>query len=255
MTPVWAIASNSIREAMRNRVFLSLTGFALAMVGCSFLLTEVQHSIYDRILVDAGLGAMSIFGALLAMLLGISQVNREIERRTVYNVVSKPIRRAHFVVGKYLGLCLVLTANLLAMLVVFLLVAKLWRVDLRLVYLTAFVGILVETYFLVAVATFFSTFCSTVTATFFTLSTYVIGHLSGDLKFFGSRTKSELVQTASAFLYRVLPNLEALNFKTQASYAEPVSAQELGLAVGYAAIYVVALMTAASTVFARRDFR
>lgn len=253
-----AIASNTIREARRHRIFYSILFFALAIILNSFLFSHLTVATYDRILRDIGTAAIDLFGVLLAIFLGVGMVSREVDRRTVYTVVTKPIRRADFILGKFLGLTCVLALTLGLMFLCFLGVAAamstfaapnygtlVWYLVLRLVELTV----------LVAFAILMSTFSSSAIAAFATVGLYLIGHFTDDLYFFGSRAESALARAIARGIYWVLPNLSRFSVSEQIAYNTPVGAAWAGTSIMYGFLYVAAFLVVAVVVFERRDFK
>src|SRR5438128_3840696 len=114
-TRVLLIARNAFREAVRDRVLYNLVVFALLLIAGSIFLGELSAGQESKIIIDLGLSAMLLFGAFIAIFVGVGLVYKEIERRTLYAILSKPIGRGQFLLGKYLGLCLTLLINVVIM--------------------------------------------------------------------------------------------------------------------------------------------
>src|SRR5215203_7563466 len=112
---VAAITRNTFREAVRDRVLYNLVLFVLILTGAAVFLGELSAAQETKIIVDMGLSAALLFGVFIAIFVGVGLVYKEIERRTIYAVFSKPVARGEFLVGKYLGLCLTLLVNVLVM--------------------------------------------------------------------------------------------------------------------------------------------
>ena len=112
---VVAIARNAFREAVRDRVLYNLVVFALLLIGGAVFLGELSAGQEAKIIVDLGLSATLLFGMFIAVFVGVGLVYKEIERRTLYAILSKPVSRGEFLLGKYLGLCLTLFVNVAIM--------------------------------------------------------------------------------------------------------------------------------------------
>jgi len=112
---ITAIARNAFREAVRDRVLYNLVLFVLLLTGASIFIGELSGGQERKVIVDLGLSAMLLFGVFIAIFVGVGLVYKEIERRTIYAVFSKPVGRGEFLVGKYFGLCLTLLVNVLVM--------------------------------------------------------------------------------------------------------------------------------------------
>jgi ABC-type transport system involved in multi-copper enzyme maturation permease subunit len=251
---VLSIALNTFRENLRDKLLYNLLVFALLMIGSSLLLMRLTLGEFHRLLLDVGLGSINIFGVLIAIFVGIGLVNKEIEKKTIYTIVSKPVARYQFLVGKYLGLSLTLLVNTLIMAGGLLLVLFAQAVPIESMLFKALGLIFMEFMVITAVALLCSTFTSATLSAIFTLATYVIGHLTADLKTFGEKM-DEGMRAVVTGLYYILPNLERFNLKGNVIHHIEVSGTDLLLIVVYGLTYVAFLLMAASIIFQRRDFR
>lgn len=251
---VLSIALNTFRENLRDKLLYNLLVFALLMIGSSLLLMRLTLGEFHRLLLDVGLGSINIFGVLIAIFVGIGLVNKEIEKKTIYTIVSKPVARYQFLVGKYLGLTLTLFVNTLIMAGGLLLVLFAQAVPIESMLFKALGLIFMEFMVIMAVALLCSTFTSATLSAIFTLATYVIGHLTADLKTFGEKM-DEGMRAVVTGLYYILPNLERFNLKGNVIHHIEVSGTDLLLIVVYGLTYVAFLLMSASIIFQRRDFR
>ncbi len=251
---VLSIALNTFRENLRDKLLYNLLVFALLMIGSSLLLMRLTLGEFHRLLLDVGLGSINIFGVLIAIFVGIGLVNKEIEKKTIYTIVSKPVARYQFLVGKYLGLTLTLLVNTLVMAGGLLLVLFAQSVPIESMLFKALGLIFMEFMVITAVALLCSTFTSATLSAIFTLATYVIGHLTADLKIFGEKM-DEGMRAVVTGLYYILPNLERFNLKGNVIHHIEVSGTDLLLIVVYGLTYVSFLLMSASIIFQRRDFR
>ena len=251
---VLSIALNTFRENLRDKLLYNLLVVALLMIGSSLLLMRLTLGEFHRLLIDVGLGSINIFGVLIAIFVGIGLVNKEIEKKTIYTIVSKPVARYQFLIGKYLGLILTLFVNTLIMAGGLLLVLVAQEVPIESMLFKALGLIFMEFMVITAVALLCSTFTSATLSAIFTLATYVIGHLTGDLKTFGEKM-DEGMRAVVTGLYYVLPNLERFNLKGNVIHHIEVSGTDLLLIVVYGLTYVAFLLMSASIIFQRRDFR
>ncbi|MCC6640757.1 MAG: ABC transporter permease [Deltaproteobacteria bacterium] len=249
------ISANTVREAVRSRVLYTLLFFAVLLIGTGVLLSTLTYVERERILQSVGLAAIRLFGAAIAIFVGIGLIHREVERRTIYTILSKPISRCEFLLGKYLGLVATIWIQLVIMGLAF--VAVSWLAGAPLTHQIGLaLGLAaVELAVIVAFATLFSAFTTPMLAALFTTGLYVLGHLSRDLRDLGARSDDGGVRLVATALYRVLPDLESFNLTTQALHALPVSGHEVGLALLYGAGYCGALLALAVVVFDRRDFK
>lgn len=251
---VLSIALNTFRENLRDKLLYNLLVFALLMIGSSLLLMRLTLGEFHRLLLDVGLGSINIFGVLIAIFVGIGLVSKEIEKKTIYTIVSKPVARYQFLIGKYLGLTLTLLVNTLIMAAGLLLVLFAQNVPIESMLFKALGLIFMEFMVITAVALLCSTFTSATLSAIFTLATYVIGHLTADLKTFGEKM-DEGMRAVVTGLYYILPNLERFNLKGNVIHHIEVSGTDLLLIVAYGLTYVAFLLLLASIIFQRRDFR
>ena len=250
-----AIAFNGFREARRNRVTLVLAFFAGLLLLSSSLITDITIATFDRVLIDIGLGGMSFILVLLAIFLSTGLLSREIERRTIFMVVTKPVSRGLFLVARLAGNMLTLTA--LQLLMGGLLLLEFWVFKTAITWpIILGIGMVwFELLLLSSVGFLMSSFAGPMTAAFVTVSMFFIGHLSGDIYGLARRSKNVALQGLGKVVYYVLPNLERLNLRPQASYGI-VTPASVWLASGvYALAYSAILVWLAILLFRRRDFR
>jgi Cu-processing system permease protein len=251
----WAIAYNGFREARRNRVTLVLAFFAGLLLLSSSLITDITVATFDRVLIDIGLGGMSLILVLMAIFLSTGLLSREIERRTIFMVVSKPVSRGLFLVARLAGNMLTLTA--LQLLMGGLLLVEFWVLKTPVTWPTVLaMGILwFELLVLSALGFLMSSFAGPMTSAFVTVSMFFVGHLSADIYTLARRSKNEALQVLGKALYYVLPNLERLNLRAQASYGVVVPTNVWVISAVYAVGYSAVLIWLAVLLFRRRDFR
>jgi ABC-type transport system involved in multi-copper enzyme maturation permease subunit len=255
---VATIALHTFKESVREKVLYNLVAFALLLIGAAILFGSISVGVEQIILVTLGLTSISVFGLLIAIFIGIDLVSKEIERRTVYNVLSKPVSRVEFILGKYLGLLLTLFVNTAVMTVGFYAALFYEKRALGLddlVFLGAVYFILLELAMVVGIAVVFSCISTPVLSVVLTFGLYVIGNFSADLRAFGQETQSALVGTVCDVLYYSLPNLASFNVITQVAHAEKIPGYLwLGNSL-YALLYIVVLMSIALLIFEEREFR
>lgn len=251
MRRIQAIAIHTFREAVRAQVLYVLGGSGVVIMGGAVLLAPIALGQVKRIVLDLGLTSMGLIGLLVLTLLGTTLVAREVERRTIEVLLAKPVSRLEYVLGKYLGLALAL-GFLVAAETGFLALAVLLSTgtaDPRLLLGGAMV--LVELLTLAALVLLYGSFAGPLVAAFLTVSTYVAGHLAGDLHDFA-------VAGGRPFLAGVayaLPNLASFDVRPEVVHGFPIDWGRLVLAVAHAASYAAAAIALAVVVFERREFR
>ncbi len=268
MRPVGLIAVNVFRESVRDKVLYNLVLFAIGLMAASYLIGQLTAGQDVKIIKDLGLSAMSVFGLLIAVFIGIGLVSKEVERRSIYSLLAKPVHRYHVVAGKYLGLVLTLVVNVAVMAAALYVVLGYmsWGeqyvqlngydpVTMDPAMLKAIFLILVELSVITAIALFFSTFSTPIMSAVFTFGLYVVGHFSTDLRDFGQVVDSPSTARLARGLYWVLPNLSAFDVKLQVVHGVPVPAGYMAVTTAYAIAYIGVLLVAATFVFSRRDFK
>ncbi len=252
---ILAIAGNTLRESIRNKILYAILAFALFVIGLTYFIADLSVGEFTRIIADVGLACIHVFGVIMAVFIGITLISQEVERRTIYLILSKPVPRWEFVLGKVLGLCgtLAFVTTVMA-LVLFGIHALYGRVPEVGIFLAA-AGIYMELVLLICLASLFSTFTTPILSAIFTLSMFLLGHLSKDLIFFGARAGSALVRQGAKILFYLLPNLELFNLKNEVVYGEARSCALLAYASAYLLFYCAAVLLLASLLFSRKDFK
>ena len=255
---VAAIARNTFREAVRDRVLYNLVIFALLLIAGAIFLGELSAGQEAKIIVDLGLSSILLFGVFIAIFVGVGLVYKEIERSTLYAILSKPIGRGEFVLGKYLGLCLTLLVNVaimgvgLSLALMYVkrgwdpLVARIWPAVL-LTY--------VELMILTGVAMLFSSFSSPALSALLTFFVFVIGHFTDDLKTLAQTMRSAPTRWIFTALYNLLPNLANYNAITAAAHGVSPAPRYLLMTSLYGFIYAGVLLAATTLIFRRRNLK
>ncbi len=256
MNRIPVIARNTFREAVRDRVLYNLVVFVLLITGSAIFLGELTAGQEARTIVDFGLGAMLVFGAFISIFVGVSLVSKEIERRTVYAIFSKPIGRGEFIVGKYLGLCLTLLVNVLIMGAgVSLAILYVGGGSLAFSIWGAITLIFLELAILTAVAILFSSFSSPALSALLTFFVFIIGNSTQSLRDFAVNLGSPFTKFFFEVLYYLLPNLSFYSFRTNAAHGDVPTAAMFGGGILYAVAYIAILLTVTIFIFSRRNFK
>jgi Cu-processing system permease protein len=252
------VALGAFRESVRERVLYNLVVFAFLMVGAAIMMGSISVGVERLILVNLGLTAISIFGLLIAIFIGIGLVSKEIDRRTIYSILSKPVTRAEFILGKYAGLLLTLLVNTSIMTAgfYFALATQKGGLELRdLAILAAIYFILLELAIVVGIAVFFSCISTPILSAIFTLSFFVIGNFSGDIRGFGRESSSPVVEKITSLLYYVLPNFSNYNVIDQVAHRARTPIWLITANTCYALLYIAVLLSGTIMIFEKREFR
>jgi len=255
---VRAIAINTFRESVRDRVLYNLILFVLVLVTASIFVSDLSLDMESQFTAALGLSAMLMFGAVIAIFIGVGLVYKEIDKRTIYGLLSKPVHRHEFIIGKYVGLCLTLLVNSLVMVLateLAILYVNRKFVLLHTAVLAASCLVYLELPLLVAVALMFSSFSTPMLSALFSFAVYVIGHFSKDLLEMAALSNSATTRALLTALYYVLPNLSNFGFITEASHGRVVPLNTAVAATAYAIVYIGILLSAAMLIFQKRNFK
>ncbi len=252
---VLAIGKNTFREAVRGKLFAAIVVFGLVLMGSSAILGPLSLGEQARITQDLGLAGMSLLGFMVAVLIGTGIVYTEIERRTIYTVIAKPVERWQFVLGKFVGLNASITVLLFGMTLI--LVGAAW-VELGYFKPQLFQAALltwVELMVLTSLSILMSVVCSPILGAIFTFLLYIIGHTSGDLRELAQQFGSGSIKTVTSLTYFILPNLEYFNIRGKVIHGVEVDAPYMVFACAYGLLYCVVFLVVAGLIFERREFK
>ncbi|MDH7512941.1 MAG: ABC transporter permease [Clostridiales bacterium] len=249
-----AIALNTFKEAIRDRILYLLFFFAAVSVIFSRVLAVLTVGDRVKIVKDVGLASISLFGVLMAVMIGTGLVYKEIDKKTIYTLISKPIRRFEFLLGKFFGLVLTLLIMTSLMSLIFLLTVFFHTFKIEAGLLLAVLFIFIELILITAVAILFSCFSTPILSSLFSLSFFLIGHFSWSLETLIQKTKSAPLKLFIQALYALLPDLENFNFKTEVVYGLTVLPKYYLFSALYGLAYTAFILTLAVLIFKRRDF-
>ena len=259
---MWAIAINTFREAVRNRVMAVLFFFAVGLMAFSLVLGELSLNQEERIIKDLGLAGVSVFSVLIALFLGVNLLSKELDKKTVYAIIPKPLYRWEFLLGKYLGIALTMTVLVTVMSVVLagFVLARDGRVGVLM--LRAELLLLLEVLLLCGVALFFSSFSSPYLSAMLTGALWIIGRSSAELAAFAEVEKTPgVVSQLLKGVLQVVPDFR-LFYVSGANLGDTVVSIHQSFvgwgyvlnAAGYAAFYTLVCLSLAVFLFERRDF-
>jgi len=249
------LAINTFKEAARSKVFYLLFFMGVLFAVNAKFISMLTVGNEARVTLELGLSAIQIFITLIAIFTGINLVYKEIDKRTIYNILSKPLHRYHFIFGKFLGLMTTLLAALLGMGALFLLFLMLVGGAITPQLLLFFAMLFCELAIVVAISLLFSSFTTPILATIFTITTYVIGHILWTYNQFKGLITDPISKIVVKFVYYLLPNLEKFNLKSLVVLQSPVNPTIMVMNVLYALVYTSALLLLSLIIFSKREFK
>jgi len=257
---IWAIALNTFREAVRIRV---LYGILILLIGANLMalvLGSLAASESARVTRDVGLAGISLFGSLTAIFLGVFLLYGEVQRRTIHAIVTKPIERWEFVVGKYAGMALVLSVLVVAFSLVMLATLTLQGVDITSAVFKAMILAWFEVLTVAAIAIFFSSFSTPFLSGIFALALWVIGRITPDIEA-ATRSASPVISAVTRVTLYIVPDLHLFAVSGRTVDGADVSVNGdfvswgyVGLSSLHAVGWIVGLLIFAAALFHRRDF-
>jgi len=253
MRAIRVIAANTLREALRDKILYLFLGFSVVLLASSKIFGILTVGDQDKIIKDMGLAGIQLFLMLIAVMMSVLLVSREIDSRTIYYVLAKPVRRWQFLLGKYAGLLATVLLNLVLMTVILVFFVWLYGggLDLRLALATGMIG--VEMAVLVAFAMLFSVVTKPILGSVFTLAIFVVGHVSQDLWLLTRHLPGSFGRTMVSVLYYVVPNLERFNFKTEVVHQLPIPPAAVAWALVYGFAFSALVLVLACFRFERKD--
>lgn len=255
MIKIASIAALTLREALRQKLAVNLLVFAVLLIVGSITISELTFGEQYRIISDLTLTSAQVFGTLIAVFVGAGLIAGDLQRRTLFPMLAKPVSRSQYVVGRYVGLLVTLTLNLTVMAIASLAVLAFYTGGFGFLanapFASAYVGVLGQFAIVSAVAVFFSALTNSTLAAIFTLFLTVAGHFSSG---FAAYWESRGQRGAQALAY-VIPGLPSLDFKVNVVYQAAVPHAQLAWSVLYAGLYASVTIALTALLFERRDLR
>ena len=251
--PIWVIADNTFREAIRNKILYILLLVALAMITSSIVFSKMSLDQSVRVVIDFGMATISLFGVVIAIFIGVNLLYHELDRKTLYTVLVRPIARAQFVIGKYLGMLLTLTLMTVIMALVLLVLLLLNEGTPRVPLFQAIFLAFVELTVVVAVAVFFSAFSTPFLSGAFTFGVFLVGRLKSTLIDLLPQLDLGVLSKLLKGVSYAAPNLYRFNVVDRVIYDSPCSAEYMIYTTAYGLTFVVVVLGLACLIFGRRD--
>jgi len=254
MKAIWIIAKNTFREIIRDRILYGIVVFALLLIGLSLALGELSFAEQARISANFGFSGIQLSACILAVFVGSSLVAKEIEKQTVLTLLARPISRPQFLMGKFVGLSLVIFTVMLGLAAVLGLTVSFLNFSVDLNFFVALYGVFLEAMLLLALALLFGTFARPMMTVSFSMALFLIGHWVGSLRYFVEKSDSSLFKIVGSALTWIVPDLEKFNWRSAPIYNAAVSSQEILVTSAYAFGWILVLLALTSLIFRRRDF-
>ncbi|MFO7889481.1 MAG: ABC transporter permease subunit [bacterium] len=252
---IWAVSVNTFKETLRNKVLLNILIFAIFLILFSFIVGDWSMGHQVKVIKDIGLSAMSIFGLLIAIFIGIQLVIQELKEKTIYLIASKPVKRWEIIIGKYVGLSITLLINIILMSI------ALWCIDyfmegsVDFSLIPAIILIYIEILLIVAFSLLFSSFTSPTLSAIYTLVVFILGHLSPFLRDYVEIYPDKGFHWLIEIIYYVVPNFDNLNLKITVVEGLEMPQHFLSYGLLYGLLYISLVLLITCFVFSKKDFK
>ncbi len=261
MQRIWAVAFNTFRDAIRHRVLYGILAVVFAVNLFAIVLGEMSLHQEARVARDLGLGGVSLFGCVTAILLGVSLLYSEIKKRTIHTIVTKPIERYEFVLGKYLGMCITLSCLVFMFALVMMLILNFQDVAINAALIKAVILAYFEVLVVAAIAVFFSSFSSPFLSGIFSFGLFAVGRMTMDIRTLVASSDSDAVQALGSVVLYIVPDLHMFGVsggkvdgENVSVHADFVSWAYVTTSAGYAFLVIGILMGLSILIFSKRDF-
>lgn len=251
---IQTLAANTLLEAIRSKVLYTLLFFALIMIASGLLIGTLSYVDSNRIVQDVGLASIRLFGTAIAIFLGVGLIFKEVERRTIYTILSKPISRSEFLVGKFCGLVITVWLQVVLMAAAFGIISMVSGAPFGWEYIAVIGLIMLELAVVVALATLFSAFSTPMLSSMFTLGIVMVGHMSRDLLAIGTLSNDPGMQWVTKTIYRIAPDLAAFDLTLKVTHGLEITQADIVYPLIYGSGYLALLLMLACFIFSRRDF-
>lgn len=254
MRKISSISLNTFRESIREKLLYVALLFGGILMLSTYVLSPLAVGARQKIVMDVGLAAISLLGVLTAILAGSTLVHKEIDKKAIYMVFTRPVRRYQYLVGKYLGVTLAIALTIAVMTAVMVLTLVVGRVAIRPAVFAAVYLSVLEMAVMCSVVLFFSTFTTPILTSFFSLCFFVAGSLSNDLRAFAQKFGGAAMRYIAEAVYYMLPNFKVFNLRHEAVHDLYITGSEILLPTLYAVVYCGAILFFAHLIFRRREF-
>ncbi|HOJ39458.1 MAG TPA: ABC transporter permease subunit [bacterium] len=253
MKKIWVIAQNTFHESLRKRTLYIVLVFGLVVIGASKFFSFLTAQEELKMIQDVSFSAIEFFGALIAIFGALGAISSEIEKRTIYTLLSKPITRYHFVIGKFVGQILILLVNFLLLCLFFVGLLLFKKSVPNIEIFKALFLIFVELLLISSITLALATFTSDAFNIIFSFFLYIVGHLTSYGRQLIERTENIILKGLGDMLYTIVPNYENFAIRDKVVVGVPVSWQYVGKTVSYGLIYIVIAILIGIYCFQKRE--
>jgi ABC-type transport system involved in multi-copper enzyme maturation permease subunit len=252
MRNILTIALNTFRQTIRDRILYGILVFALIFLGSTVVIGSLSLGEDTFIIKSFGLAGIYLFGTIITIFLGSTLIYEEVEKKSTYLILAKPVRRGDLILGKFAGLLLSVSTTVILMTLVYIGIAQFSGAGFDLLSLEAVILQIFEIAILIALLMLFSVITTPLAATIYTILLLYIGHLLSLILIFAGK-QTGIVKYLFKSTYYIFPNLEKFNIRNTIVHGNSIASTEVILTLGYAIIYVVLILYLATQAFNRKE--
>jgi ABC-type transport system involved in multi-copper enzyme maturation permease subunit len=255
MHRILAITENTFKQGLRQRILVLLIIFAILIIVVSVFFGPFVLGEIPKILRDIGLATISFFGVLAVIIIGSSLIYRDIRKRTIYTIITKPVKRSEIIIGKFLGLVFIIAVLICGMVIIHQLIIFIYEGFFDTFLLIALPFIIIELMILSGVLILFSSSSSTTISAVMGSIFFIVGHAAPELKIFADNMDTPVAKYLTYAFYYILPNLEHFNFRLELVHKLPLHSGQILFSICYGLIYVILLLYISIILFEKREFK
>ncbi|MFC1656744.1 ABC transporter permease [Patescibacteria group bacterium] len=254
MNTIITIAKNTFRETIRDKVLYVILAFAILIIVSTIFFGSISLDQDTKVIIDLGLAGIFLFGIIIAIFIGTNLVHKELDKRTVFLIFSKPIAKYQFILGKFFGIALTLLLVTGAMAIVFFILLKLKNTNIDLILVEAIAWGYLELLIIAAISIMFSSLTSPIASTIYTISLFIIGHASSSFLYLIANTDSAILANVFKVIHYVIPNFEKFNIRNSAVVGLGISGDQVMFTILYAITYIVLALAIANFLLKKQEF-
>lgn len=256
MKKLFTISYYTVIESIRNKIFCVILLFALLIMASSIIFSQISGEVPGRIIINVGIGAIELFALLIAIFGAVRLVIQEIENKSIHVVLSKPLKRSIYLLGKYIGIAGVILLNILIMFGGLLMLVFIKGGEFAFgPLILAIVFIFFKMLIVISIGLFFSLVTtSSISSISVTFLIWILGHIANDIKFLSDKMTTPLSKFLMKGVYYIVPNFQYFNFKDYLESASFLSGTNIFLILIYGVGYYTILICFSVLLFSRREF-
>ncbi|MCT4642565.1 MAG: ABC transporter permease [Bacteriovoracaceae bacterium] len=248
------VAKFTVREVLQSKILINVLFLGLCLLALTFVAFSFTYGTPHRVALDFGLGTLSLSAVGISIFIGISLISNEIESRTLYMVLSRPISRQSFFVGKTLGLAAVIVINTLILACITMSIFVLTGGQITSLIINTIAFIIIEAILMLSIVVLLSLLTNKVLTVIIALSLYIVGHSISTTQLTSMVQNSDFLQSVLEIYHFILPGFYKLNLKNYVLYSDKVDLSFIPYSYIYGAMYILSINFLSIYIFRRKNF-